>query len=172
MTSKKTYLLVFVVAQTVTGVLAASPDASASFTRRHGSACQPIGGVPIDSGFAIENDSTTARMVLLCPVNDSDNFPQTTVLITNVHGQDGNNQPGFPGRVLAFNCRVDAFSVSGTCSPSAISSDTGVGSYTLSPQTSGYFTTVTDFTYTAVSLPTKTSSGSRSGLRGHFVSSI
>jgi hypothetical protein len=164
----KIHLGAFCAAAALSAIGATSTDANALFTRSHASSCQFFNGSRIDLSFAVQNDSAASRMQGLCAVTDDDRFPKSSVVVLNLHGNDGNNSAGFAGQVEGRTCRTDAFATAGGCSGSVFTSAAGVGAFTLSPPL--VFGVATDFVYAYVDLPVKTGAGVRSTLRGFFTS--
>ena len=169
LTVNKRNLISFVSAFALSAIGMSATDAQAvvtKYTRTHANACATYGGAPIDVDYAVHNDSTASRMVVLCDVSDDDRFPKSLVKRVNFHGNDGNNDTGTNGQVLLATCRTDANATSGSCSASAASSATGTGAFALTRTGADIvFGIATDFVYTYVNLPVK-DGASRSSARG------
>ena len=83
------YLVSFLAAASLGVVAGASTDASAWWVRSHASNCMTLGGSAVfDLSFSVQNDSTTSRMVLLCPATDSSSTLKQSTVAMNVHGYD------------------------------------------------------------------------------------
>lgn len=79
------------IALTVTLLGSVANPADAEWTRTHASDCKTLGGAPIDTSYAIYNNSTTQEMVFLCAVHDDDRFLKQNITTLNIHGWDGHS---------------------------------------------------------------------------------
>jgi hypothetical protein len=146
-------------AATTTGV------AVAKWTRTTPWACHVTSGTPLDTSWALQNDSTVSELVALCPIVDSDYLLKENVVTANIHVRDGHS--GASARALL--CESNYATAGGACSAQVSSGDAFVGNTTLSPSTGAVWSTATQayFGYIFVGIPAK-SGVSRSNIRGYF----
>lgn len=158
---------VFLIALVVASVGTMPFTANAKWTRTHASDCTTLGGMPIDTSWAIHNNSTTQDMVFLCAINDDDRFLKQNVNILNIHGWDGHSQRS----VSAMACRSLWHTTGGGCS-SMTQSATGRQHYTLKPALNQWVNTTTgDFGYVWIRIPRKMTGGI-SSLRGYYTAGV
>src|SRR5262245_3231723 len=93
-------------------------DAEAKWTRTHAFDCKTLGGAPVDTAFALHNDSTTAEMIALCAIADTDYFLKQNMTELNVHLFAGH--ASIPAAAMA--CRSLWSTTGGACGPMASSS--------------------------------------------------
>jgi hypothetical protein len=137
------------------------------FGRHHASKCFSMNGIPVDSNFGIQNDSTTSTLNLICPAIDEINHLKWMTTNMILYGADNST-------VAAINagaCRANGFSEGGACGTTVSTGVGSTGTYSLSAVTSGVWTSVTegDFGYVFVNIPPKQGSV-RSTLRGLYQS--
>lgn len=159
----KAFLIALVVASVGTMPL----TANAKWTRTHASDCTTLGGIPIDTSWAMYNNSTIQDMVFLCAINDDDRFLKQNVHTLNIHGWDGHSQR----RVSAMTCRSLWHTTGGGCS-AMVQSAAENQHYTLRPALNQWNNATTgDFGYVWVRIPRKTTSGI-SSLRGYYTAGL
>lgn len=153
----------FVVALTIAFVGSVPIMADAKWTRTHGFDCKTLEGAPIDTSYALYNNSTTQEMVALCAVFDTDYFLKQNITTLNVHGWDGHDTI----RAGAMACRSLWYTTGGSCGTMSQSAS-GKEHYTLRPSLSQWSSTTTgDFGYLWVSIPRR-QTGGISSLRGYY----
>lgn len=156
------YAGIFAIAACAAFAVAASNPASAWFVRKHASACYTQGGAPIDLNWAIQNDSTSSELLLLCPVTDETGRLKHNTNTLNVHGHDNHS---------AVNVRAAACSGSwavngGSCG--TFRNSAGISQYALTlPTTVWTSAQSANFGYTIVIVPVKQGSF-RSTFRGYY----
>jgi hypothetical protein len=165
-------------AATLIASLAAPAVVHAREMHVHAFACTTFGGKPIDLGFALQNDSATETMAVICAIPDSSSFPKASIKTLNLHGFD--NGADMPGEVIdgvrAHLCTSVWHTTGGGCT--SFEPAGGLpGDYTLqllpvsisSPHRGWTSTTISDFGYVRVLLPRKDANG-RATFRGYFIS--
>jgi hypothetical protein len=160
----KTFISVFIATFLVT-VSAVFPQmATAKWTRTHASSCMTLGGAPIDTSYAIYNNSTSAEMYALCAVDDSDYLLKQNLTTLNIHGWDGNSTL----KAGAMACRSLWHTTGGSCG-TLVETAVGQQHFTLQPSRSQWNSSTTaDFGYIWVRLPRKETTGGISSLRGFY----
>jgi hypothetical protein len=161
-------------AATLTALLSALTPAHAKDLRVHAFECKTFGGKPIDLAFSLQNDSTTERMHLVCPIPDSSSFPKASIKTLNLHGFDNGGE--FEGStfvgVRAQLCTSAWHTTGGQCTP-LYYVDNRVGDFTFQmlPRSNQAWTqgNFADFGYIHIMLPKKNANG-RSTLRGYYLS--
>jgi hypothetical protein len=158
-------------------LLAVPTAAPAREVRVHAFDCKAFGGRPIDLGFALQNDSSTETMSVVCPIADSSSFPKASIRTLNVHGFDNGESTGevIPG-VRAHLCTSSWFTTGGGCTGFDYAGGSP-GEYALgllpvqssSAHRGWTQDNVADFGYLRVLLPKKGTHG-RATFRGYFMS--
>jgi hypothetical protein len=140
-------------------------EAAAKWTRTTPWACHVLQGTALDTNWALQNDSTTRELVALCPIQDTDYLLKENLDTVNVHVRDGNGSAS----ARALLCEGNYTVAGGACSAASSSGNGFVGNTTLSPSTSGAWSTATRayFGYVYVAIPAKTGA-SRSNFRGYY----
>lgn len=159
------YFGIFSAAAVLSAVLFSSMEADAAFNlRKHASSCLALGGTPIDTSYAVFNNSTTATLTMLCDIEDTASSLKQNTTNLNIHGYDGHNTQ----QVQAKACYSTYGATGGNCG-SGVFSATGRANYTLSPPWSAVWTssTASDFGYIVVWLPPKDGTNA-SSLRGFW----
>lgn len=160
------FIKAFVMALVISAVGTMPITVNAKWTRTHASDCTTLGGQPIDTSYAIYNNSTTQEMVLLCAVHDDDRFLKQNVTTLNIHGWDGHDTI----RAGAMACRSLWYTTGGGCS-SMVQSAVGRQHFTLSPSLNQWTSSTTaDFGYVWVRIPRKL--GGISSLRGYYTAGV
>ena len=157
--------------------VAAPPAAQAREVRVHAFDCKTFGGRPIDLDFALQNDSSTEVMSVVCPIPDSSSFPKASIRTLNVHGFDNGESTGeVTSGVRAHLCTSSWFTTGGVCTSFALAGglpgDYALGLLPLpfdSTQRGWTQNNVADFGYLRVLLPKKGAHG-RATFRGYFLS--
>lgn len=158
--------------------LAAPTAVQARDMRVHAFDCKTFGGKPIDLGFALQNDSSTETMNVVCPIPDSSSFPKASIKTLNVHGFD--NGGPMPGEVIrgvrAHLCTSLWYTTGGGCTSFDLAGGS-TGDYSLqllpvsfsSAHRGWTSTSIGDFGYLRVLLPRKDANG-RATFRGYYIS--
>lgn len=165
------------VAAAVIASLGAPSAAHSREVRVHAFACQTFGGRAIDLGFALQNDSSTETMSVVCAIPDNNTLPKASIRTLNVHGFDNGASVGevIPG-VRAQLCTSVWYTTGGGCTSfryaGGLVADYGLGLLPL-PASSAHrgwtSTNLGDFGYLRVVLPPKAATG-RATFRGYFIS--
>jgi len=162
MNQKMRFIGPFLLASIAGAILANPVDASALWVRKHASGCMATSGKALDKDWSIQNDSTTSAMTIVCTFDESDRFNHGDVASVTVNGEDGSSGD----EVTARTCHIEQTGTAGGCGALVSTTVSGTGSYSLMPVPDWGSSTSGDYVYTVVELPAKTSSGSRSTLRG------
>jgi hypothetical protein len=159
--------------------LAAPMQVQARDMRVHAFDCKTFGGKPIDLNYALQNDSDTEAMSVVCAIPDSNTFPKASIRTLNVHGYDnGGDLPNESAHgVRAHLCSAIWHTTGGGCTVMRLASAFG-HDYTMSllplaswsPHGGWTSTTAGDFGYLRVVLPKKHPYYGRATFRGYFIS--
>ena len=158
------YTKAYVLALALTLFASLAMDVEAQrWTKTHAFDCTTLGGTPLDTGYALHNDSPTQDMIALCAIADTNFFPKGSIITLDVHGFDGNTSQS----AAAQACRSTLGTTGGGCGPMATTSVTGTGDYMLKPSLQQWtIATINDVGYVWVRIPYKQGS-SRSHFRGY-----
>lgn len=160
----------FVGAFVVSAIVASAGSAGATgYVRLHASACMPFSGTPMDYSWGIQNDSTTSRLGLLCPVPMTNWLVANSINLVQVEVTDSNNDANSEGELRVSTCYSVDYIDGGVCSTTVASTgNTGTGAQIVSPSAQGLASGESTFAYVYVDLPKKDGTA-RSSLRGLFI---
>lgn len=157
----KVYGLALALALTLMASLAIDVDAT-TYIQTHAFDCKTLGGTPIDTSYALHNDSAAADMVALCAIPESSELPKQKIFATYVYGLDNHDT----SQAAAMLCVSNYSTTGGSCGSMALSS-VGVQDYTLIPSVSQFTSAnASKFAYLWVRIPRK-DVNSMSNFRGY-----
>ncbi len=151
--------------------LGAATGASADvlwFKRVHAADCLTVGGTPVYGDFALQNDSDSSPLTVLCAADDTETHPKHETTQLHVHGYDGSSTAIFTAQA----CQTYWFVGGGECDvPATNGLPLAVGQVNNHLEFEEVWNTDIDtdnehnFGYVVVSVPPKLGS-SLSSLRG------